>query len=67
VYISIRHCIRSLCGQMTLRAGGNVATGRASHAGQVKGDDPDKKRYSSFPGWGMAVRLTPPHHKKCVC
>ena len=24
-------------------AGGSVATGRGSHAGQVKGDDPDKK------------------------
>jgi hypothetical protein len=23
--------------------GGSIATGRASHAGQVKGDDPDKK------------------------
>jgi hypothetical protein len=24
-------------------AGGSVATGRVSHAGQVKDDDPDKK------------------------
>jgi hypothetical protein len=23
--------------------GGSIATGRGSHAGQVKGDDPDKK------------------------
>jgi hypothetical protein len=30
-------------------AGGSVAAGRISHAGQVKGDDPDKKGYP--PGW----------------
>jgi hypothetical protein len=30
------------------------ATGRASHARQVKGDDPDKKEYPGPPGWGMA-------------
>ena len=34
------------------------ATGRASHAGQVKGDDPDKKEYPGPPGWGSGVRLT---------
>ena len=34
-------------------AGGSVATGRASHAGQVKDDDPDKKRYPGPPGWGL--------------
>ena len=28
------------------------ATGRASHARQVKGDDPDKKGYPGPPGWG---------------
>jgi hypothetical protein len=26
-------------------AGGSLAAGRISHAGQVKGDDPDKKAY----------------------
>jgi hypothetical protein len=31
-------------------AGGSVATGRVSHAGQVKGDDPDKKGYPGPPG-----------------
>jgi len=31
-------------------AGGSVATGRASHARQVKGDDPVKKRYPGPPG-----------------
>jgi hypothetical protein len=34
------------------------ATGRASHARQVKGDDQDKKRYPGPPGWGFGVGLT---------
>ena len=34
------------------------ATGRASHARQFKGDDPDKKEYTGPPGWGLGVRLT---------
>ena len=33
-------------------AGESVATGRASHARNVKGDDPDKKGYPGPPGWG---------------
>ena len=40
------------------------ATGRASHARQVKGDDPDKKGYRGPPGWGFGVGLTTPHSKK---
>jgi hypothetical protein len=39
------------------------ATGRASHARQVKGDDPDKKGYPGSPGWGLGVRLTSPCKK----
>jgi hypothetical protein len=39
------------------------ATGRASHARQVKGDDPDKKGYTGPPGWGFGVRLTTPPRK----
>jgi hypothetical protein len=35
-------------------AGGSVATGRVSLAGQVKGDDPDKKRYPGLRGWVWA-------------
>jgi hypothetical protein len=42
------------------------ATGRASHARQVKGDDPGKKGYPGPPGWGFEVRLTTPHSKKHI-
>jgi hypothetical protein len=42
------------------------ATGRASHARQVMGDDPDKKGYPGPPGWGFGVELTTPHSKKLV-
>jgi len=42
------------------------ATGRASHARQVKGDDTDKKGYSGSPGWGLGVGLTIPHSKKFI-
>jgi hypothetical protein len=31
-------------------AGGSIATGRGSLAGQVKGDDPDQKGYPDPPG-----------------
>jgi hypothetical protein len=43
------------------------ATGRASHARQVKGDDADKKGYPGPPGWGFGVRLKNPHIKKTYC
>jgi len=39
-------------------AGGSDATGMASHARQVKGDDPDKKGYPGPPCWGLGMRLT---------
>jgi hypothetical protein len=42
------------------------ATGRASHARQVKGDDPDKKGYPGLPGWGLDVRLTTSPRKKIL-
>jgi hypothetical protein len=34
-------------------AGGSVATCRAFHIRQVKGDDPDKKKYPGPPGCGL--------------
>jgi hypothetical protein len=36
-------------------AGGSSATGRVSHARQVKGDDPDKKGYPDPPGLGSVT------------
>jgi hypothetical protein len=42
------------------------ATGRASHARQVKSDDPDKKGYPGPPGWGFGVGLITPHSKKLI-
>jgi len=43
------------------------ATGRASHARQVKGDDPDEKGYPGPPGWGFGMRLTTSPCKKKYC
>jgi hypothetical protein len=40
-----------------------LATGMASHARQVKGDDPDEKGFPGPPGWGLCVGLTTPHRK----
>jgi hypothetical protein len=42
------------------------ATGRASHARQVKSDDPDKKGDPGPPGLGFGVGLTTPHSKKLI-
>jgi hypothetical protein len=42
------------------------ATGRASHARPVKGDDQEKKGYAGPPGWGFGVGLTTPHSKKLI-
>jgi hypothetical protein len=42
------------------------AIGRASHARQVKGDDPDKKGYACPPGWGFGVGLTTPNSEKLI-
>jgi hypothetical protein len=42
------------------------ATGRASHARQVKGDYTDKKGYPGPPGWGFGVGLTTPNSKKLI-
>jgi hypothetical protein len=40
--------------------------GRASHARQVKGDDPDENGYPGHQGWGLGVGLTTPRRKK-IC
>jgi hypothetical protein len=45
-------------------AGGTVATGRVSHAGQVKGDDADKNGHSDSPGWRLGLELRTPTRKK---
>jgi hypothetical protein len=42
------------------------ATGRAPHARQVKGDDPDKKGYPGPAGWVFGVGRTIPHSKKLI-
>jgi hypothetical protein len=42
------------------------ATGRASNARQVKGDNPDKKGYPGPSGWGFGVALTTPHSEKLI-
>jgi hypothetical protein len=36
-----------------------VATGRSSHAREVKGDHPDKNGFPGPPGWGLGVTPTP--------
>jgi hypothetical protein len=48
-------------------AGGSIATGRGSHVGQVKGDNPDKKGYPGPPVWGLGVGLTTPPSKTWIC
>ena len=44
-----------------------LATGRATLAGQVEGDDPDERGYPGPPGWGLGVRLTTSPRKKISC
>jgi len=42
------------------------ATGRACHARQVEGGDPDKKGIAWSFRWGLGLRLTTPPHKKIL-
>jgi len=44
-------------------AGGNVATNRAAHVGQVEGDDPDRKGCPSSLCWLLGVGLTTSPYK----
>jgi len=41
------------CNDPESYAGGSVATGRVTLAGQIKGEHPDKERYTGPPGWGL--------------
>lgn len=47
-------------------AGGSVAARRISHAGQVEGHDPDKKGYSSPPGWWVGNGVNNPMPLKAL-
>jgi len=40
-------------------AGGRVATDKAFHATEVKGDDPNKKGYPGPPVWRLDVGVKP--------
>jgi hypothetical protein len=44
-------------------AGGSVATGRVTHARQVKGQELDEEGYPGSPGWGLGVKLITSHHE----
>jgi len=46
---------------------GSVTTGRAFHARQINGDDPDKKGYPDPPGWGLGLVLRTPPPQKMFC
>jgi len=45
-------------------AGGSIATGRVTLAGQVKGEHPDKERYTGPPGWGLRRWASTPSPRK---
>jgi len=44
-----------------------IPGGRACRDGQVKGDDPDKKRYTGSPGWRSGIGLTTQPRKNFRC
>jgi len=44
--------------------GGSVATGRATLAGQVKGENPDKERDTGPPGWELGRWASTPSPEK---
>jgi len=41
------------CNDPESYAGGSVSASRVTLAGQVKGEHPDKDRYTGPPGWGL--------------
>jgi len=43
------------CNDPESYAGGSVSASRVTLAGQVKGEQPDKERYTGPPGWGLSV------------
>ncbi|KAK9879279.1 hypothetical protein WA026_004129 [Henosepilachna vigintioctopunctata] len=45
-------------------AGGSLATGRVTQAGQVGEETPDEEEHPGPPGWGLGVRLTTSPRKK---
>jgi len=56
------------CNDPESYVGGSVATGTANLAGQVKGEHPDKERYTSPPGWGLGRwASTPSPREKSTC
>ena len=56
------------CNDPESYAGGSVATGWATLAGQVKGEHPDKERYTGPPVWGLGrwASMSSPD-KKNIC
>jgi hypothetical protein len=49
--------------ELDRNAGGILAAGRATHAGQVLDEVPDKEGHPGPPGWRLGVRLTSSPHK----
>jgi len=47
-------------------AGGSIANGRVTQAGQVKGDGPHKNGHPGFPGWGLCEGPATLPHKITV-
>ena len=52
------------CNDPESYAGGSVATGSATLAGQVKGEHPDKERYTGLLGWGLGRWVSTPSPRK---
>jgi len=51
IFCQVRGLAR--CSDPESYAGGSIATGRATLAGQVKGEHPNKERYTGPSGWGL--------------